>query len=160
MLQHLSDVVHTGKHLEEKQQGGLNMKRLFKKWLKRQLVKIAIDTKRPIQTGLFDWIYSSPIHTWRDKLLIVKSCNDFCGEYYCWLHKDTSCSTDNMISDLQEERLRFDLIAQTGFSLNEIPFVMRFVKGDCKAIEELQEFRDWKEEQNFKKMLTPSQEEG
>lgn len=43
---------------------------------------------------------------------------------------------------------------------SSIPFVMRFVKGDYKAIEELQEFRNWKEEQNFKKMLTPSQEEG
>lgn len=60
----------------------------------------------------------------------------------------------------EEEKLRFDLILQAGFSLNEIPLVIRFIKGDDSALEELQEFRDWKKEQAFKKMLTPSQEEG
>ena len=74
------------------------MKRLFKKWLKRQLVKIAIDKKHPIQTDLFDWIYGSPIHTWKDKLLIVKACDDFWEKYYCWLSNDTTCSTGNRVS--------------------------------------------------------------
>lgn len=58
-----------------------------------------------------------------------------------------------------EEQLRLGLVTQTGFALNEIPLVIRFIKGDDSALEELQEFREWKKEQAFKKMLT-SQEEG
>lgn len=86
MLQHLSAVVHTGKHLEEKQQGGLNM----------------------------------------------------------------------FLSQLtEEEKLRFDLILQAGFSLNEIPLVIRFIKGDDYALEELQEFREWKEKKMFAESLFP-----
>ena len=71
----------------------MSMKHLLKKWLIRKLIKIAIDTKQPIQTELFDWIYSSPIHTWRDKLLIVRACDDFTKEYYRWLSNETTFST-------------------------------------------------------------------
>lgn len=45
----------------------------------------------------------------------------------------------------KEGKLRFDLISQAGFELNEIPLVMRFIKGDDTALEELKEFREWKE---------------
>lgn len=60
----------------------------------------------------------------------------------------------------KEEQLRFDLVRQTGFALNEIPLVLRFIKGDDSALKELQKFREWKEERAFKKTLIPSQEEG
>lgn len=52
-----------------------------------------------------------------------------------------------------EEQLRLGLVEQTEFALNEILLVLRFIKGDDSALEELQEFREWKEEQAFKKML-------
>ena len=52
----------------------------------------------------------------------------------------------------KEGKLRFDLISQAGFELNEIPLVMRFIKGDDTALEEWEEFRKWKE----KKMIEES----
>ena len=36
----------------------------------------------------------------------------------------------------KEEQLRFDLVRQTGFALNEIPLVLRFIKGDDSALKE------------------------
>jgi len=66
------------------------MKRFLKKWLKRRLIKIAIETKKPISTHLFEWIYNSPIYTWRDKLLIARIANDLWEEYYCWLNRDNT----------------------------------------------------------------------
>lgn len=58
-----------------------------------------------------------------------------------------------------EEQLRFDLVRQTGFELNEIPLVLKFIKGDDSALEELQDFRAWREKQALKKMLTSSPKE-
>ena len=37
------------------------MKRFLKKWLKRRLIKIAIETKKPISTHLFEWIGKNTI---------------------------------------------------------------------------------------------------
>lgn len=68
------------------------MKRLLRKWLKRKLIKIEIKYKRYHATSNFEWIYNSPIHTWRDKLLIVKAHDDLFEMHYSWLNNDTTCS--------------------------------------------------------------------
>lgn len=67
------------------------MKKLFRKWLKRKLVKIAIEKKGPIPTHAFEWIYNSPMHTWRDKLLIVRA-GGLLDIDYAWLIDDNTYS--------------------------------------------------------------------
>lgn len=76
------------------------MKRLFRKWLKRRLVKIAIEKRSSIPTYAFEWIYNSPMHTWRDKLLIVRAFGDldFYEERYRWLNSDNTCDTDKSVT--------------------------------------------------------------
>lgn len=76
------------------------MKRLFRKWLKRRLVKIAIEKRSSIPTHAFEWIYNSSMRTWRDKLLIVRAFGgpDFYEERYCWLNSDNTCDTDKLVS--------------------------------------------------------------
>lgn len=74
------------------------IKKMLMKWLKRQIVKIAIDKECPIPTWSFKWIYNSPINTWRDKLLIVRACGDFAEEYYCWLNSDSTFDIGNCVS--------------------------------------------------------------
>lgn len=67
------------------------MKRLLRKWLKRKLIKIEIKHKNSRATNHFEWIYDSPIQTWRDKLLIVKAYEDLCDKHYEWLNSDKTC---------------------------------------------------------------------
>lgn len=43
-------------------------------------------------------------------------------------------------------KLRTKLVMQAGFSLSDIPLIMRFINGDDEALTELEEFRKWKEE--------------
>jgi len=56
------------------------MKRLFRKWLKRQVLTAQAMPKQLA----FEWIYNSPITTWKDKLYCLQnSCNP--KEDYNWL---------------------------------------------------------------------------
>lgn len=59
-----------------------------------------------------------------------------------------------------EEKIRMHLVKQAGFALNEIPLVLRFVKGDDSALEELQEFKEWKENKRIEESFTPFQPKG
>lgn len=47
---------------------------------------------------------------------------------------------------MKERELRTKLVMQAGFSLSDIPLIMRFINGDDEALTELEEFRKWKEE--------------
>lgn len=47
---------------------------------------------------------------------------------------------------MNERELRTKLVMQAGFSLSDIPLIMRFINGDDEALTELEEFREWKEE--------------
>lgn len=47
---------------------------------------------------------------------------------------------------MNERELRTKLVMQAGFSLSDIPLIMRFINGDDEALTELLEFREWKEE--------------
>ena len=47
---------------------------------------------------------------------------------------------------MDEMKLRTKLVMQAGFSLSDIPLIMRFINGDDEALTELEEFRKWKEE--------------
>lgn len=47
---------------------------------------------------------------------------------------------------MNERELRAKLVMQAGFSLSDIPLIMRFINGDDEALTELEEFRKWKEE--------------
>lgn len=47
---------------------------------------------------------------------------------------------------MNERELRTKLVMQAGFSLSDIPLIMRFIDGDDEALTELEEFREWKEE--------------
>lgn len=57
------------------------MKRLFRKWLKRQIIKAQSDLKQ----DAFEWIYNSPLFTWKDKLNCIKYDRNFYRETYDWL---------------------------------------------------------------------------
>lgn len=70
------------------------MKCLFRKWLKRKLVKIAIEQKIPIPQYAFEWIYNSPMHTWKDKLLIVRASGVSAVDY-SWLIDDNMYSNES-----------------------------------------------------------------
>lgn len=41
-------------------------------------------------------------------------------------------------------KLRLELVKQAGFSLEDIPLIYQFVKGNDCALNELKEFRKWK----------------
>lgn len=58
------------------------MKRLLRKWLKRQIIKAYGD----IDQQTFDWIYNGPISTWKDKLFCIKNAR--CGCQYFIAYKD------------------------------------------------------------------------
>lgn len=45
----------------------------------------------------------------------------------------------------KDMKLRLELVKQAGFSLDELPLVYQFVKGNDDAISELKEFRQWKQ---------------
>lgn len=47
---------------------------------------------------------------------------------------------------MNKRELRTKLVMQAGFSLSDIPLIMRFINGDDEALTELEEFRKWKEE--------------
>ena len=47
---------------------------------------------------------------------------------------------------MNERELRTKLVMQAGFSLSDMPLIMRFIKGDDEALTELEELRKWKEE--------------
>lgn len=47
---------------------------------------------------------------------------------------------------MNERELRTKLVMQAGFSLSDVPLIMRFINGDDEALTELEEFRKWKEE--------------
>ena len=47
---------------------------------------------------------------------------------------------------MNEMKLRTELVMRAGFSLSDIPLIMRFINGDDEALTELEEFREWKEE--------------
>jgi len=66
------------------------MKRLFRKWLKRQVLTAQTMPKQLA----FEWIYNSPITTWKDKLYCLRnSCNP--KEDYNWLNgNDSSIPTE------------------------------------------------------------------
>lgn len=49
-----------------------------------------------------------------------------------------------MFRTKKDEKLRLDLVKQAGFTLDEVPLVYAFIKGDDEALSELQEFRQWK----------------
>jgi len=63
------------------------IKRLFKKWLKRQVMKVTNDWDKT-----FEWIYGSPISTWRDKLFCIRhnSSIDIPKRAYKWLSGNMS----------------------------------------------------------------------
>lgn len=47
---------------------------------------------------------------------------------------------------MKERELRTKLVMQAGFSLSDVPLIMRFINGDDEALTELEEFRKWKKE--------------
>lgn len=49
-----------------------------------------------------------------------------------------------MLRTKKDEKLRLDLVKQAGFTLDEVPLVYAFIKGNNEALSELQEFRQWK----------------
>lgn len=49
-----------------------------------------------------------------------------------------------MFRTKKDEKLRLDLVKQAGFTLDEVPLVYAFIKGNNEALSELQEFRQWK----------------
>lgn len=57
------------------------MKRLFRKWLKRQIIRM----HTPFEQQVFEWIYDSSISTWKDRLLCVKEAPDTYKDAYGWL---------------------------------------------------------------------------
>jgi len=57
------------------------MKRLFRKWLKRRILCISPEYRQEI----FEWIYNSPISTWKERLFCVRVSLDFYKKYYDWL---------------------------------------------------------------------------
>lgn len=67
------------------------MKKLLRKWLKRQIIKKA--TGMPEQQ-IFEWIYDSPLPTWRDKLFCLKYANDRAKYAYTFLTNDSSSSSE------------------------------------------------------------------
>lgn len=60
---------------------------------------------------------------------------------------------------MNERELRAKLVMQAGFSLSDIPLIMRFINGDDEALTELEEFREWKEQRRIDKMLSTSPKE-
>lgn len=57
-----------------------------------------------------------------------------------------------MFKKQKNEKLRFELVKQAGFALDEIPLVYAFVKGSDEALSELQEFRQWKKHKEKQKV--------
>lgn len=63
----------------------------------------------------------------------------------------------------KDEKLRFELVKQAGFSLIEVPLVYQYIKGDNNALNKLKEFHDfqeWKTQKRFMEVVKPSQQEG
>lgn len=63
----------------------------------------------------------------------------------------------------KDEKLRFELVKQAGFSLIEVPLVYQYIKGDDNALNKLKEFQDfqeWKTQKRFMEVVKPSQQEG
>lgn len=63
----------------------------------------------------------------------------------------------------KDEKLRFELVKQAGFSLIEVPLVYQYIKGDDNALNNLKEFQDfqeWKTQKRFMEVVKPSQQEG
>jgi len=69
------------------------MKRLFRKWLKRQIVKAHAMPEQQI----FEWIYGSPIATWKNKLLCIRCHPDRWREVYSFLNSDSSSSNETCV---------------------------------------------------------------
>lgn len=70
------------------------MKRLLRKWLKRQVIK---RTHVPIEPAFFEWIYDSPISTWKDILFCLKHVKyyDEAKYVYDWLSNDSFKSVND-----------------------------------------------------------------
>ena len=60
---------------------------------------------------------------------------------------------------MNEMKLRTKLVMQAGFDLSDIPLIMRFINGDDKALTELEEFREWKEQRKIDKVLSIEKEQ-
>lgn len=65
------------------------IKRLLRKWLRRQIIKAYTMPKQIA----FEWIYYSPISTWRDKLFCLRNSMGGVEKDYDWLI-DTSNSSN------------------------------------------------------------------
>lgn len=62
----------------------------------------------------------------------------------------------------KDEKLRFELVKQAGFSLIEVPLVYQYIKGDDNALNELkafQDFQEWKTQKRFMEVVKPSRQE-
>ena len=63
----------------------------------------------------------------------------------------------------KDEKIRFELVKQAGFSLIEVPLVYQFIKGDDNALDNLKEFQDfqeWKDQKRFMEAIKPSRQGG
>lgn len=62
------------------------MKRLLRKWLKRQILKACSRQSQ----RMFEWIYGSHISTWNDRLFCIKKARDLYAAQilYEWLTSD------------------------------------------------------------------------
>lgn len=57
------------------------IKRLLRKWLRRKVIQYT----SAFWSGTFDWIYDSPLSTWRDKLMCLRTNPDDAKLAYRWL---------------------------------------------------------------------------
>lgn len=70
------------------------LKRILCKWLKRRIMSIESCTQLTVIKREFEWVYNSPLHTWRDKLYCIRCKPFFEKEFYDWLASSQKCSTD------------------------------------------------------------------
>lgn len=68
------------------------MKKLLRKWLKRQIIKAHANSVHET----FEWIYNSPMSTWRDRLFCVRNQPYFGNSkrYYDWLTSNSISPKD------------------------------------------------------------------
>lgn len=61
------------------------IKPLFRKWLKRKIAKTIHCKQLSNAKQKFEWIYNSPLSTWRNKLLAINTDEFDAKRYSDWL---------------------------------------------------------------------------
>lgn len=69
------------------------MKKILRKWLKRQIIKAHA---MPEQLA-YEWIYNSPLSTWRDKLFCMRMYPNRWKEVYSFLSNASNSSSGQSV---------------------------------------------------------------